>query len=77
MVGRCVLVEFIKNHMKIEIAFNWIRDLSFYLPSKALVWNLINLISIYHQKNQFPAFRNTIARTINLILIRNPVNKLC
>jgi hypothetical protein len=63
--------------MKIEVAFNWVRDLSFYLPSKALVRNLNNLITIYQQKSQFPAFRNAVARTVNLILIRNPVTRLC
>lgn len=66
-----------KNNMKIEVAFNWVRDLAIYPPSKFLVWILISLIAVFKQKKEFPAFRNCIARTLNLILIRTPCNKLC
>jgi len=39
-----------KNNFKIEIAFNWIRDLALQPPSKFLVWILISLISVYKTK---------------------------
>jgi hypothetical protein len=50
LCSRSVLIEFIKNHLSVEIAFNWIRDLALHLPSKFLVWILISLISVHKQK---------------------------
>lgn len=48
--SRYALIEFMKNNVRIELAFNWVRDLAIYPPSKFLVWILISLIAVFKQK---------------------------
>jgi hypothetical protein len=73
---KSILFDLVKS-MQIEMAINYIRDLSLYPPSKNIIINIINLMDSFKNEEEFDAFVSVSARTLNIILIRTPANDLC
>jgi hypothetical protein len=57
------------------MAINYVRELALFYPSRALIYILTKLVSQFKDK-QLAVLKTTIVRSLNIILVRTPKDKL-
>jgi len=66
------MLKLMGETISIEIAANFIRDLSLYYPTKGFIYILSKLMTVFKEHKRFDILKNVTVRSLNIILIRTP-----
>lgn len=72
-VSRYFLIEYFKGKLTVQLMLDIVRDLGVRHPSKFFVWNLISIVMAFKEKKHFDVLLECIAKALNTILIRIPI----
>lgn len=66
------MLKLMGETITIEIAANFIRDLSLSYPTKGFIYILSKLMTVFKEHKRFDILKNVTVRSLNIILIRTP-----